>query len=142
MERSPFRRGAADGGRTRTALLPRDFKSRVSANFTTAAYQYSIVLAIPSKVKEEYRRSMGKKEQPFRAALSPGIPGVKQKTVGRDPPFFKLRSEAIQLLVELGQLGQVLIPVGSDLRGAVEQLIGLIREGALQRAVADLTLDE
>ncbi len=29
--------GAADGGRTRTVSLPRDFKSRVSANFTTAA---------------------------------------------------------------------------------------------------------
>ena len=87
-KRTLLRRGAADGGRTRTALLPRDFKSRVSANFTTAAYQYSIVLAIPSKVKEECRRSMGKKERPLRAALSPGIPGVKQKTVGRDPPFF------------------------------------------------------
>ena len=36
VDASPF--GAADRGRTGTVLLPRDFKSLVSAYFTTAAY--------------------------------------------------------------------------------------------------------
>lgn len=47
--------GAADGGRTRTVSLPRDFKSRVSANFTTAAdtsIQYDIVHHHCDKVKK------------------------------------------------------------------------------------------
>lgn len=36
--------GTGDGGRTRTGLLPRDFKSLVSANSTTPAKQASIII--------------------------------------------------------------------------------------------------
>lgn len=51
MERSPFRRGAANRGRTGTVLLPKDFKSFVSAYSTIAAnsfvgllHRYAVIL--------------------------------------------------------------------------------------------------
>ena len=53
------RRGAAERGRTDTVFLPRDPKSRASANFTTAAYIDCII----SK----------EKSQPFSAAFPIGF---------------------------------------------------------------------
>ena len=51
--RSPRRRGAGDGTRTRTVLPPRDFKSLVSTDSTTPAYCSRILPLFSPRVKEK-----------------------------------------------------------------------------------------